>query len=58
MRETEKKMQQCRKLAIAHVRFCLFCYISTTVAHLLLDDIKQAAAHFDPILCFQDTKNC
>ena len=35
-----------------------FCYLSTTVAHLLLDDRKQAAAHFDPILCFQDTKNC
>ena len=35
-----------------------FCYLSTTAAHLLLDDIKQAAAHFDPILRFQDTKNC
>ena len=36
---------QCRKLAIAHARFCF----STTVAHLLLDDIEHVVAYFAPI---------
>ena len=33
-----------------------FCYLSTTVAHLLLDDVKQAAAHFDPFCVFKIPK--
>ena len=42
VRETEKKNATMSHI-VAHVWF-FFCYLSSTVAHLLLDDIKQAAA--------------
>ena len=60
VRETEKKNKQTAMSQISNCACAVlfFCYLSTTAAHLLLDDIEQAAAHFDPILCFQDTKNC